>query len=113
IQVWLRHPHDFEAAILEMISLGGDTDSTAAILGVILGARVQKLGIPSKWLDNLWEYPRSVAWIEKLAERLAQVQQENRPQTALPLAIHGILPRNILFLSVVLLHGLRRLLPPY
>lgn len=113
IQVWLRHPNNFEAAILEMISLGGDTDSTAAILGGILGSRVGKAGIPSEWLDHLWEYPRSVAWIEKLGERLAQVQQENRPQAALPLAIYGILPRNILFLSVVLLHGLRRLLPPY
>ncbi|MEC4802914.1 MAG: ADP-ribosylglycohydrolase family protein [Jaaginema sp. PMC 1079.18] len=113
IQIWLRYPENYREAILEIISLGGDTDSTATILGGIIGSRSGKAGIPPEWLNNLWEYPRSVAWMEKLAQRLAQVCQEKRPQTALRLGIHSILPRNILFLLVVLIHGLRRLLPPY
>jgi hypothetical protein len=40
------------------------------------------------------------------------VGEEGRPGP-LPLFWPGILPRNALFTAVVLLHGLRRLLPPY
>jgi len=32
---------------------------------------------------------------------------------ALPLFVPGLLARNLLFVAVVLLHGFRRLLPPY
>ncbi|MCU0535824.1 MAG: ADP-ribosylglycohydrolase family protein [Hydrococcus sp. Prado102] len=28
IQVWLRHQHDYRQAVIEIIRLGGDTDTT-------------------------------------------------------------------------------------
>lgn len=113
IQVWLRHQRDFAGAIAEMIQLGGDTDTTAAILGGILGASVGKQGIPQTWLDNLWEFPRTVRWMEKLGQRLAEAVSEGTAKPALSLPIYAVLPRNLFFLIVVLLHGFRRLLPPY
>jgi ADP-ribosyl-[dinitrogen reductase] hydrolase len=111
IQVWLQYHQDYQTAITEIIRLGGDTDTTAAILGGIIGAGLGKNGIPKSWLKNLWEWPRTVQWIEALGERLA-LCDEGVKQPALSLSIFALLFRNVFFLIVVLLHGFRRLLPP-
>jgi ADP-ribosylglycohydrolase len=113
IQTWLRHQQDYKSAILEIIRCGSDTDTTAAILGGIIGASVGKNGIPQTWLDNLWEYPRTVNWMEDLGKRLAEVCTTNIIQSPLPLSIFPVVLRNLLFLLVVVLHGFRRLMPPY
>jgi ADP-ribosylglycohydrolase len=107
---WLRHPGDFRRALEEIIELGGDTDSTGAIVGGIAGATVGAADVPAEWFDRLLEWPRSVAWMRRLAERLAQPDAAAGP---LPLFWPGLLPRNALFLAVVLVHVLRRMLPPY
>jgi ADP-ribosyl-[dinitrogen reductase] hydrolase len=113
---WLRHLGDFRQAVEEIISLGGDADSTGAILGGLAGATLGASGIPDKWLAGLLEWPCSLAWMRRLAERLVQrfpetgVPQRQEPP---PLFWPGLLPRNLLFLMVVLVHGFRRLLPPY
>ena len=49
---------------------------------------------------------------EHLAQRFPTVGSRASPRS-LPLFWPGLLPRNLLFLSVVLAHGIRRLLPPY
>lgn len=113
LHAWFRHPADFRAALLEVIRCGGDTDTTAAILGGIVGARVGRAGIPAQWLDGLCEWPRSPAWMERLAQRLTEAVETGRAQPALSLPALGLALRNLVFLVVVLLHGLRRLLPPY
>jgi ADP-ribosyl-[dinitrogen reductase] hydrolase len=113
---WRRHPTDFRQAVEEMIDLGGDSDSTGAIVGGIVGAAVGAGGIPKEWLDGLFEWPRSVAWMRKLAEHLARrfsLEGASGGQAPLPLFWPGLIPRNLFFLSVVLAHALRRLLPPY
>lgn len=113
---WLRHPGDFRQAVEEVIALGGDADSTGAVVGGIAGATLGAGGIPGKWLDGLLEWPRSVPWMRRLAERLArQFPAGGLParQGPLPLFWPGQIPRNLFFLSVVLAHGFRRLLPPY
>lgn len=91
---------------------GGDTDTTAAILGGIVGAAVGKDGIPQVWLDNLWEYPRNIKWIESLGSRLAESQQ-NTKHSALPISVYAVFLRNIFFLAIVIFHGFKRLFPPY
>ena len=113
IQAWLRYQQDYQSAILEIVRCGGDTDTTAAILGGIIGAAVGKDGIPQEWLDNLWEYPRNIKWMESLGNRLAEVCQQEIKQAPLPLPIYGVFLRNIFFLVVVIFHGFRRLFPPY
>ena len=83
------------------------------ILGDIAGARVGRDNIPAQWLDAIWEWPRSVFWMERLGQRLAQVSNSQTPQPPLRLSWVGVLLRNLLFLPIVLMHGFRRILPPY
>ena len=113
---WLRHPGNFRLAVEEVIHLSGDTDSTAAIVGGISGATTGVSGIPQEWIDGILEWPRSVAWMRALASRLAtQFPAHGGPEFRgpQPLFWPGLIPRNLLFLVIVLLHGFRRLLPPY
>jgi ADP-ribosyl-[dinitrogen reductase] hydrolase len=113
IHAWLRNQDDYQSAILDIIRCGGDTDTTAAIVGGIVGARVGKQGIPKQWLDNLWEFPRHIKWMENLGRRLNQVCCFGFKQKALPISIIGVLLRNLIFMIIVLWHGFLRLLPPY
>ena len=113
LQIWLRYQHDYFGGIKEIIGLGGDTDTTAAILGGIIGARVGKAGIPRRWIKHIWDFPRSPQWIEQLGIRLAKTCTQKIKQPALPLAIYLIPLRNLLFLAIALCHIVRRLLPPY
>lgn len=113
IHAWLSHPHDFRQAIEAAIRCGGDTDTVAAIVGGIVGAGTGRDGIPKAWLDDLCEWPRSISWMTKLATRLTDNVVNGKPTRVLSLQAWAILPRNLFFLAVVLLHGFRRLLPPY
>jgi ADP-ribosyl-[dinitrogen reductase] hydrolase len=112
IQTWLRHQANYRDGILEIIRCGGDTDTTAAILGGIVGARVGQVGIPHDWIGNMVEYPRSIKWMERLGRRLVEVLGGDL-QPALPVMVPALMVRNLVFLIVVLFHGFRRLFPPY
>ncbi|MGN7613772.1 ADP-ribosylglycohydrolase family protein [Magnetococcales bacterium HHB-1] len=109
LHAWLSHPEDYRQAILSTILCGGDTDTTAAITGGIVGARVGEEGIPKAWIEGITDWPRSKSWIRKLSKRLADPKQKK----PLPLAWYGIPLRSIFFMGVVLFHGFRRLFPPY
>lgn len=113
IQCWLNNPTNFQQAVMDLIDCGGDTDTTAAILGGIIGARVGKTGIPNLWLENLWEWPRTVTWIENLGIRLNACMVEKKSMPPLPVFIPGLFLRNLFFFFLVLAHGFRRLFPPY
>ena len=113
IHAWFTHPRDFRSAITSIIQCGGDTDSTAAIVGGIIGSAVGKDGIPADWIDNLLEWPRSVSWMEQLAIQLDAAINSDANNRPIKLPAWGLLPRNLFFLLVVLYHGFRRLLPPY
>ncbi len=110
---WLSYKDDFREAVESTIRLGGDTDTVAAITGALVGARVGKAGIPEEWLRGFADWPRSVAWIERLGRRLAEGKWRTAPQPAVPLAWWTIPFRNLLFFLIVLVHIFRRLLPPY
>ena len=108
LHAWLTHQHDFRGGVEAVVRCGGDTDTTAAIVGGIIGAGVGKEGIPAAWRDGLFEWPRTVAWMEALGERLA----EGEPGPAPRLSV-GVVGRNGLFFLIVLGHVVRRCLPPY
>ena len=113
LHCWLSHPRDFGLAIRTMIHCGGDTDTTAAIVGAIIGSGVGRDGIPTDWIDGIWEWPRSVAWMERLAASTRHAIASGTPVQSprvLPLVS---LARNAVFICVVLSHIARRLLPPY
>lgn len=110
---WLSHKNDFRDAVEGVIRCGGDTDTVAAITGALVGARVGKAGIPAEWLAGYAEWPRTVAWIERLGRELAKGEWRHTPQPAVPLAWLAIPLRNLFFFLIVLGHLVRRLLPPY
>jgi ADP-ribosylglycohydrolase len=113
LHCWLRNQHDFESGLTEIIECGGDTDTTAAILGAILGAHAGKGGIPPHLLSNLMEWPRTVQSMENLASMAHSSAVTGETGAPPPLPFAGFLARNLFFLMVVLLHELRRMLPPY
>ena len=86
--------------------LGGDSDTTGAIVGALAGASAGEAGIPDEWLA-ITDFPRSLTWIRQLGARLAERSD--------PLTLWWpVVPvRNALFMAIVLATGLRRLFPPY
>jgi len=111
LHAWLRHPRSFRDAIVDVVECGGDTDTTAAMTGGIIGAAVGRSGIPAAWLAGLFEWPRTVDWMTELGE--AVDGSRARPTPGPRLGGAAIALRNALFLAVVLGHGVRRALPPY
>jgi ADP-ribosyl-[dinitrogen reductase] hydrolase len=109
---WGRWHSDYRTAVEAVIGLGGDTDTTAAITGALVGARIGAAAIPQEWVAGLVEWPRSVSWLHAVAGALAEAQ-EGRHARPVPWFWPGIVPRNLMFVVVVLLHGFRRLLPPW
>lgn len=105
---WLRHRCDFESAVRSVIQCGGDTDTVAAITGAICGAETGEPGIPHAWSGGIFEWPRSVNYIRRVADALASGNR-HAPRYFWP----AVLLRNLCFLVIVLLHGFRRMLPPY
>ena len=108
LYAWLRDRGKFEASVRSVIECGGDTDTVAAITGGICGAEVGEQGIPPAWISAICDWPHSVQHIRKVAEALAD-DTNPFPHVTWPL----VLIRNLVFLVVVILHGFRRLLPPY
>ncbi len=102
-----RHWGDFEAGLTAILACGGDADTTGSIGGAILGAICGVQGLPKDWRAGLLDWPRGGRLLDDLANRLAK---GGKPVTY---PWWGCLPRNLLFLSVVLFHGFRRLAPPY
>ncbi len=113
LHCWLTHPRDFRKAVSAVVRCGGDTDTTGAIVGTIVGSAVGRAGIPADWLSRLWEWPRSVAWMEQLTDATARAVSSTTPISPPHVVpVVGVL-RNAVFLAIVLAHAFRRLLPPY
>ena len=51
----LKHTWDFKAGVLEAVNITGDSDSTGAIAGNILGVMNGENGIPAEWISHLRE----------------------------------------------------------
>ncbi len=113
IFVWLLQPTDFLRGLHLLIRAGGDTDTTAAILGAILGAERGAAALPSALLKTLWEWPRSTAWMFEAGKKLRPLVESETPQPLQTLAVWQLPLRNFIFLIIVLFHGFRRLFPPY
>lgn len=108
LQVWFRDNQRYREPIVDLIRAGGDSDTTAAILGGILGAGTGREAIPDAWLKGICEWPRSVKWMEKLGRRLSTLEA-GQPQNTVWLFVPGLLLRNLIFLIAVLFHII---LPP-
>jgi len=113
VQIWLRHQNDYESALTEVVACGGDTDTVGAIVGGMVGAAVGVDGIPQAWRHRLVDWPRSVSWLETLAQELTVSRLQIRKVEVPGISAPGVLIRNVFFMVWVLAHGFRRLLPPY
>ena len=113
IYAWLRHYGDFRGTVEAVLDCGGDADTTGAIAGALAGATVGASRIPGDWLAGIADWPRSVGLLRRVAGRLARQQEEKQTLGPVSYCWVGILPRNLLFLTIVLAHGFRRLAPPY
>jgi ADP-ribosyl-[dinitrogen reductase] hydrolase len=109
----IRHGDNFSIALTEVIACGGDTDTSAAITGALVGARVGTSGVPQPWRENIVEFPHSLKLLQAVADRLA-LQTETRTALGPCRYFWPAIPlRNLVFLGIVLAHGFRRLFPPY
>ncbi len=106
---WLRHRDGFRSAVESAILCGGDSDTVGAIVGALAGATLGAQAIPASWLAGIIEYPWSVPRMRRLARSLAGDASAGRVRVFWP----GMLARNLALATVVIVHALRRLLPPY
>lgn len=82
----LTHANGVYEAIIDSVKQGGDTDTTAAIAGALVGARSGMSGIPQQWLDTVQgcdttagshprqQYQEMIRSISGLAESLLAMQ---------------------------------------
>lgn len=63
-------PESFESAICNVIFLGGDTDTLAAMAGTLSGAYLGAGRLPGRLIDKLERSPKGQAYIQQLAGRL-------------------------------------------
>lgn len=102
IHVWLCQL-SFEDSITKIIKVGGDTDTTASILGGIIAAQQGSEVIPKQWLNSIKDYPLNISYIDKNYQDLSS-------QTKSSLLFYcASLLRNLFFLLVIYGHLLRRL----
>ena len=109
----LRYHDNFKEAIVEVVLCGGDTDTVAAIVGGILGASMGPEELPQDWVDKLCEWPRSPDYIKRLAQSVVQSLESPGQSSRRSPIFPAVVLRNLFFFCVVLVHILRRLLPPY
>ncbi|MCG8511390.1 MAG: ADP-ribosylglycohydrolase family protein, partial [Rhodospirillales bacterium] len=64
-------PDDYAETVSYAISLGGDTDTIAAMAGAIAGARLGVESIPTDLIDRLEDYLRGRTYLLELANKLA------------------------------------------
>jgi len=66
----LTYSPDLQDAIRAAISLGGDTDTIAGMVGAIIGAHVGERGLPEEWIEQLEDGPRGRSFARTLADGL-------------------------------------------
>ena len=109
----VRNQTNLRGALQEAIACGGDTDTVAAIAGGLVGTAVGEEGIPPEWRSRICDWPRSMRLLSRVAARLSEQRAEGRPLGAVHYCWPAVPLRNLAFLTVVVGHGFRRLLPPY
>ena len=112
IYCWLRYFNDYPETVTQIIRLGGDTDTNAAIVGALCGITVGEEGIPKEWVDHTINWPLSISFLRKLAKKLALSETGNNIQISMPI-FPFLLLKNLLSFPTIIFHGFRRLLPPY
>lgn len=105
---WYEGHGDYARTLRLCVDAGGDVDTHAAMAGALAALSGGAQAIPPDWVRTLTDWPHGTNYLRALAQALAD------PQSPCPTHFApGLLLRGPLFIAIVLLHGLRRLLPPY
>lgn len=111
-QTWQAYRDRPAEGLDSLIRQGGDTDTTAAIFGGIVGVRHGEnlfAAVSGTWCEPLL----TPDFFAALAKQADEARQSGRPQKARRFGGMVTFARNLLMMPVVLAHGFRRLLPPY
>lgn len=65
---------DYETEVRRVVSLGGDTDTNAAVAGALVGALVGEGGLPGEWLERLRDRETISAEAEALVPQATRTQ---------------------------------------
>ncbi len=107
---FLRYGTDPFTAITECVEAGGDTDTNAAMVGAWVGALHGATALPAHLVERIHDGPFGPTHLRALADNLATAGA-GRPYTVVRYSAVVALARNLALYPVILLHGLRRLLP--
>ncbi len=113
VYAWYAHYGDFEKTLSAVFDCGGDTDTVGAIAGALAGCVVGEKASPEDWVSGIVDWPRGVFLLRALADALEKRIDGTERGDVVRYFWPGVLPRNAFFLVIVLLHGFRRLAPPY
>ena len=113
LHAWLSNLDSYADVVMTCIRCGGDTDTVASIAGSLSGAYLGFGRLPYSFAERICDYPFSYSRLTSLAVGLVNLGRDRSLGRWMG-SRWLILPfRNILFLLIVLLHGLRRIAPPY
>jgi ADP-ribosylglycohydrolase len=102
LQACVRADVSFRQSLVDTVRCGGDSDSTAALVGGILGAVHGSEAIPDDWKEGLRDWPLD-------HDRLVAVATQQAGAPGYP----SQLARNLVVGPCLLVCALRRVLPPY
>lgn len=105
IYAWWYHRGNFRLTLESVINCGGDTDTVGAIAGALAGCDLGPNSIPDEWINKINEWPRSINWVNKIADALHSANTRKVPRYFWP----AIPLRNLFFLSIVLAHAIWRI----
>lgn len=74
IETYLRNPQDFRTAVLEAVNAGGDADTTASMVGAMVGANVGLSRIPPDLIAGCQASQTAL----KLGEALAEAAERGK-----------------------------------
>ena len=95
IHSYQRNSNNFKEAVLSVIRCGGDTDTTGAIVGAIVGAKVEEF--PKEWIKTLSDYPITPSFMEKLSYQIIEKNKKVVKNYYLLMLL-----RNIIFFFIIL-----------
>ena len=113
LYAWYLHFRDFKNTLISVFNCGGDTDTTGAIIGAMAGSVTGEPGIPKDWIQGIWEWPRNIKVLKKISDALYFKAYNLKKSSTISYFWSGVILRNIFFLIIILIHGFRRLFPPY
>ena len=106
IYAWLRYYGDYRETVSQIISAGGDTDTTAALAGALSGLTVGQAGLPKEWLDGACGWPLTFKNLCQMSHALTAHETVSPPSP-----FGGLFfIRNMLSIPIFGFHIFRRLI---